>query len=750
MHMYDEESRTLGDRFVALHGIAEKRLDSPDLDYLFVGHFEQLRRMFVRYRITSVGDLLTLSRSDLMRLPMVGTKKADYMVALLERLSGHTAAGQSDSRSEIYAPTFGDRFPSLRPKADLALNSTLLNSVFMGQTALRDLLGRVGYSTVGDLLASTEAEVHSLRGIGATKLVSIVALLQRLSDDVDESKADAPVRMVPASALGKGWDLDDLGPDEVQVDWDLDDEAVSTMIEWAREMSDDRTWGGLLECLMSRPLPDDVKPTFAELAERPLPAVLQPDARTFLDAWTVSRGPRDLEILDRRVLADKPATLDELGGHLGVTRERVRQLESKLLSAIQTEFRDSSEWRSVRWAVERVRDRCGAYCPGDQLQVATRGQQLVRWLAELEAKDDVLIRRGFKLPEIPQVPRAEEEAMVDEPALAEMLRGSGVAEKWTAFATDRIVGLRRIDERLVLWPTSQVERAISVLTVRGMPMDPDELGPVVGELSPRSFRQRLFSDQRLRRVSKDFVALANWGGEEYTSIADLMVARLEQGPMLLEDLVQTLFDSHGVSAASVRLYSRAPAFLMRGQQVELRTSSHPYEPRNQPERVTGLYRISEDQILLSLVVDRDVVRGSGRSVAHEVATFMGVLPGSSLTLHSDIKDVQLSWRERSNIGPQMGSLKALVEDAGVSQGERVHLVLDREYFTIEARRPSEPTARESREQMLHRLTGLELNACVGLAGVAWASWSSEFEVVAALDERGDSEVAAVAALRISG
>ena len=318
-----------------------------------------------------------------------------------------------------------------------------------------------------------------------------------------------------------------------------------------------------------------------------------------------------------------------------------------------------------------------------------------------------------------------------------------------AFAVEQIDGIHRLDDQLVFWPSSQVDRAIAVLAHGGVPMDSEQIAALIGgEVSIRSLRQRLYGDRRLQRVSKDYVGLSSWGGDAYTSIADLMIARLEQnGPMLIEDLVRDLHQAFEVSPSSVRMFSMAPVFLTRGRQVELRTAAHPYVPRDEPQRVTGLYRIGEDRLLLSLVVDRDLVRGSGRSVAHEVAVFLGVLPGSDLTLHSDINDVRLSWRERSNGGPQLGSVKPLLDEMDAQPGQRVHLVLDREYCTIEAQMQAEPEERESREQMLHRLTGIDRDTCFGLGGIARATWTSEFDVVGTLEERGDAEVAAAANLR---
>jgi RNA polymerase sigma-32 factor len=56
--------------------------------------------------------------------------------------------------------------------------------------------------------------------------------------------------------------------------------------------------------------------------------------RTFraeVERFAVGLGPREQKILRERVLADPPKTLQELGLEFGLTRERVRQLESKLV-----------------------------------------------------------------------------------------------------------------------------------------------------------------------------------------------------------------------------------------------------------------------------------------------------------------------------------------------------------------------------------------------------------------------------------
>jgi RNA polymerase sigma-32 factor len=57
--------------------------------------------------------------------------------------------------------------------------------------------------------------------------------------------------------------------------------------------------------------------------------------RTAIDAYSKNLGERDLQILNQRILADEPRTLAELGKEFGVSRERVRQLEARIVDNLR-------------------------------------------------------------------------------------------------------------------------------------------------------------------------------------------------------------------------------------------------------------------------------------------------------------------------------------------------------------------------------------------------------------------------------
>jgi RNA polymerase sigma-32 factor len=60
--------------------------------------------------------------------------------------------------------------------------------------------------------------------------------------------------------------------------------------------------------------------------------------QTFLShvrSFGTQLGPREQRILDARILAEEPLTLQQLGDEMGVTRERVRQLEKQLVDELR-------------------------------------------------------------------------------------------------------------------------------------------------------------------------------------------------------------------------------------------------------------------------------------------------------------------------------------------------------------------------------------------------------------------------------
>ena len=77
-------------------------------------------------------------------------------------------------------------------------------------------------------------------------------------------------------------------------------------------------------------------------------AELQSALRGKLDSFRLTLKGKDLEIFDLRLAArDEPLTLQELGDRFGVSRERVRQLEARLVGKLRTHLRDELDEASA-------------------------------------------------------------------------------------------------------------------------------------------------------------------------------------------------------------------------------------------------------------------------------------------------------------------------------------------------------------------------------------------------------------------
>lgn len=63
--------------------------------------------------------------------------------------------------------------------------------------------------------------------------------------------------------------------------------------------------------------------------------------RAELDEFRKTLGGKDIDIFDKRVVADEPLTLQELGDQFGVSRERVRQLEARLMGKLREHLRQN-------------------------------------------------------------------------------------------------------------------------------------------------------------------------------------------------------------------------------------------------------------------------------------------------------------------------------------------------------------------------------------------------------------------------
>jgi RNA polymerase sigma-32 factor len=57
--------------------------------------------------------------------------------------------------------------------------------------------------------------------------------------------------------------------------------------------------------------------------------------------FAATLGERDRTLVEQRILADEPKTLAELGDEFGVSRERIRQLEARIVERLREYLKDN-------------------------------------------------------------------------------------------------------------------------------------------------------------------------------------------------------------------------------------------------------------------------------------------------------------------------------------------------------------------------------------------------------------------------
>lgn len=754
-------------------------LDAPEL-----APFRQSIREWTLFELLKADGLTTLdsvarkSRSELYDLPNIGPQNADAVIELLDRIraaipsiprapdpdlagsdSGiapHTerhdeseevkdgpsqaslspTEAQSDGHVRLVADSLGREFPGLALIAARRLNDPLLRAAWLepGDDLAHGWLARTGAVVVGELLPLTRQDLLDLRGLGPSKVQRLHDYLGRLANAApamaawDDGTAASPEPYAPSATSSL-------------------DANLETVLAWATSVIGATTWGEAL-AVSTEPMPADVGEAWQALGTADLPATVDESPL----AEFLADDPRRARILIGRVVSNEPLTLQELASEFGVTRERMRQIESKGLERLRSNFASLPTWRTVRWAAERVVAHAGAYAPSDVLVHALPSwdpvqRLLVARLAGYESIDPVLVREGLRLPKVDELPiMADTDFVVDEYELVERLQSVGVLEHQIDFVLSSIPGVSRVDGQLVRWGGSVVDKAIAVLEVRDEPQNVDQLViAAYGDGGSRSARNRIFEDPRMMRVTKSKIGLRRWGGAHYRGVAELMLERLGSGPMDLDELADELAQRYEISPASVRMYAAAPAFKVTGDVIALRSRRDPYAPRNKPWKVRGLYRQpGVPMTVWCIAVDNDMLRGSGRSIPQEIASDLHLGPGDRTELTTAVGLIPVAWSETTHSGPQIGSIRELVVHAGASVGDQLALRFNSADRVLEVRVISSRTKEDVVEDVV-RLTTLPRSFAADRTRLAEAVGTAPSDLVAALETRGDVEVASLVA-----
>lgn len=421
---------------------------------------------------------------------------------------------------------------------------------------------------------------------------------------------------------------------------------------------------------------------------------LQMDVAGLLDDALTTLDPRAATVLKLRLFADKPFTLDELGTHFGVTRERIRQIEGKARAAMLNAVSEGP----LEAIAETARTLIGTVRPLTDLlklipalsrTVASVGHPAWRVLDRLD--DAYEIEGGWCV-----VPTLGAARNWTETQLRERANQYGVVRieeldlVETSDTESRVALTEKwlqdigylIDGSHVLTRTQSVgDYAAAILSMHGEPMSSQEiLHRFAFERSPGSLKNAMAIDDRFERVDRDRWALCEWGMDAYANIRSVIRKEVASagGAVDLERLVEHITGKYSVTANSIIAYASSAPFELRNGIV--RPAEMSRESRKPPERTARLYRRNGSWIY-RIRVTHDHLRGSGSVAPVAITAILGMQYGDKVQLASDLGDQSISW---VGTQPQFGTIRRYLLEYDIASDAEVFLVVgDDKTFDVE-------------------------------------------------------------------
>ena len=469
-----------------------------------------------------------------------------------------------------------------------------------------------------------------------------------------------------------------------------------------------------------------------------------------LDAWVQQLDSRWRAVLWGRIAKlDSNPTLQELAESFDLSRERVRQIERRTRQQLDS-FVAENEALPIRWRAKTLRQMLGIAKPENMVEhllAAPPGYRdyrtvLLEMAGPYDREHGWLILQSARdtdpspaiLNQIDEVGRIDGDlARVQ---LSEWGLDASLHEDWLT----RDGALCLFNGQLVRWGDSIPDRMAFAVADLGRPATVDDLMSHVGERSVRSsVANALGNDERLVRVNQTHWALMSWDLPEYAGVAYSIRSLLEEagGLVSVDEMIQWMYETFGVSETTTRVYSYSPMFVVDGASLRLRTDTdEPYQC--DPDailRTPGVFNLGPGRLGRLLKVDSNMLRGSGAPLTHAAGAILQVEVNQNLTFSNQHGDtVTVTFPESSIVGPSLGSVRRIAERLSAKAGDYLTLVLDRSGLSLMAQL-TDLSGRVPSWETVGRMTGII--APVNLDSLASALGCRPGEVRGLLRARGD-------------
>jgi hypothetical protein len=406
-----------------------------------------------------------------------------------------------------------------------------------------------------------------------------------------------------------------------------------------------------------------------------------------VEAVSGQLADRDWLILQQRVFSTEPRSLEELGKELGLTRERVRQLEARARRALKARVIPK-----VDRIAQVVRRRLGHVVSQVNIEEEINGlfvddtrpgTEIARHMLATALNYSVVNEIGMDQSALGVVNILNEAArdladpggLIDEEALRGRLPDAAWNRYWNALIFR--AGLPRLCGHLAVRSTIPAKIKAAVISI-GRPATREEISALVG-CDPKRVGARVSRVRGIARADKTRWGLEEWIDDVYEGIPAEIIQRIEEdgGATTLERLVTELPRLFGVSELSVRAHVQTPQFILKDGYVSLADASS-IQYRHLEDVIDG--RDESGAPYWTFLVKEQYLNGySLGGFPPELARELGCGPDEKIRVPlgrpAGFQDLSLIWRTSAVSGATVGYLAAPLKRLGARVGDEVILVL---------------------------------------------------------------------------
>ncbi len=394
-----------------------------------------------------------------------------------------------------------------------------------------------------------------------------------------------------------------------------------------------------------------------------------------------------------RVLVPKNmATLEELASSFGVTRERIRQLEEKVLSILE-KFKGGVNQPVLRKA-DIIRDKLGSAVQDnhplvekalnwvvddlEELYFYTKFENLLLlWLAGPYKIHESWLLRDLNLPKktIEALNNCRDHrGFISQQEVHKILNNLGIRHEYHNPWLKHLGKFVQVEGGLIYFQGTVLDKAYTLLKYFDRPFTVEQMLEYLGNVSVVSTRQRLIKDPRFLKINakNEFVLAETEGYDEYTSIYNGIIQelKLQGGQATVSHLVDKLSSKFRVNEGSIRGILGTPKFKKdKFGFVSIRDDEDCLPIVTDITKTAACYLSEQEKWCLRVKVDRDSLRGSGRTIPNSFSQILGCDIGKKVEVPTELGIITLSWPLAAPMGAYAGSLKKVLDHFSAEIGD---------------------------------------------------------------------------------